>query len=61
MVEIITDLKKFEKSNIIFLPFLNNPPSSYDTVYTVLKQPQDASKAQSCTLATFDQPLYYKA
>lgn len=45
------------------LPFLNSPPSKYDTIYSVLLTAVEKCKSlnQSCCFVTFDQPLYIKA
>ena len=51
-------------STIIQLPFVNNPLSDYDTIFTVLVQAAEQNKqnnsGQIC-FVTFDQPLYQKA
>lgn len=55
--------KDFKKSRIIYLPFINNPPNKYETVYTALLQ-AEAQRQQSKLadiFVTFDQPLYLKA
>lgn len=52
-----------EKTKVIPLPFINAPPSDYDTVYTALKYAAmlcDEMK-QHCPIVTFDQPLYLKS
>lgn len=54
--------QKFERSKVIYLPFLNSPPSSYD-IYTVLYAAVEKSRKLGIktTFVTFDQPLYVKA
>ncbi|KYN22380.1 hypothetical protein ALC57_05222 [Trachymyrmex cornetzi] len=50
------------ESKIIPLPFVNNPPSSFDTIFTVLVQAASYSKKHEQTICfvTFDQPLWQK-
>jgi hypothetical protein len=62
-MENITLNKKYSKSRILCLPFLNSPPSKYDTIYSVLLTAVEKCKSlnQSCCFVTFDQPLYIKA
>ncbi|KAK5647880.1 hypothetical protein RI129_002772 [Pyrocoelia pectoralis] len=43
----------------LYLPFINAPPSDYDTVYTSLRQCETPKMCQ--VIVTFDQPLYIKA
>jgi len=59
-----------KKTRVITLPFINTPPSNYDTVYTAalqyaseliqLTQKDDESNQLRVTI-TFDQILYWKA
>lgn len=44
-------------------PFINAPPSNYDTIYTALLSGAEKTKSlgQTTTFITFDQPLYLKA
>lgn len=53
----------YERSKVIFLPFVNAILSNYDTIYTVLLEADARRQAagQNRTFVTFDQPLYYKA
>lgn len=62
-MEHITKELSYSRSKINFLPFVNAPPSNYDTVYTVLLEADSRRRAsgQNHTFVTFDQPLYYKA
>lgn len=55
--------KQFSQTKIIPLPFVNDLPSKYDTIYTVLLQAAEKCKlsGQKQTFVTFDQPLYVKA
>lgn len=55
--------KEFVKSRIIFLPFINNPPSAYETVLTTLRQTERLRLKVKLKdmFITFDQPLYQKA
>jgi len=59
----ITQNLPYEKSQVLFLPFVNQSPSNYNTIYSVL---EFASKNipefnQKLCLVTIDQPLYIKA
>ncbi|CAF4182425.1 unnamed protein product [Rotaria magnacalcarata] len=51
-----------EKTKVIPLPFINSPPSDYDTAYTALKMALELCEKvnQKCCILTFDQPLYIK-
>ncbi|KYN03290.1 hypothetical protein ALC62_05871 [Cyphomyrmex costatus] len=53
----------YDTSRIIPLPFVNNPPSDYNTIFTVLIEAAQKCKArgQERCFITFDQPLYLKA
>ncbi|CAD6231375.1 GSCOCG00012225001-RA-CDS, partial [Cotesia congregata] len=55
--------KPFERSRIICLPFINAPPTDYDTILTSLLFSIEKCKAsnQKTCIVTFDQPLYWKA
>lgn len=62
-MELGTSGEKYECSKVVCLPFINAPPSEYNTVYTSI-----VSALKQCTLikqntciVTFDQPLYWKA
>ena len=61
-MEKITSKQTFEKTRTLCLPFLNAPPGSPDTIYSVLLDSvqRRGDKQKSC-FVTFDQPLYYKA
>lgn len=58
-----------EKTRVITLPFINAPPTNYDTVYTALQYAsemfqltqKDDDSYQLKVIITFDQPLYGKA
>lgn len=54
---------EFSKSRVIPLPFVNAPPSDYDTIFTVLIEAAEKCKfyKQKTCFVTFDQPLYYKS
>ncbi|CAG4981622.1 unnamed protein product [Colias eurytheme] len=45
------------------LPFINAPPSDYETIFTSLQEAARNSKRsnQKTTIVTFDQQLYWKA
>lgn len=52
-----------EKTKIVPLPFINAPPSNYNTVFTALTYAADLCEKvnQHSVIVTFDQPLYWKA
>lgn len=52
-----------EKTKVVPLPFINAPPSDYDTVYTALMYAAELCERvnQHNVIITFDQPLYWKA
>ncbi|KYM98809.1 hypothetical protein ALC62_10473 [Cyphomyrmex costatus] len=60
--EQITRHKSVEKTKVLFLPFINAPPSDYDTIYTALKMAAQKAKdlQLQTTIVTIDQPLYIK-
>ncbi|KYN10940.1 hypothetical protein ALC57_16910 [Trachymyrmex cornetzi] len=53
----------YHTSKIIPVPFIKNPPSDYDTIFTSLVQAakQCQKQEQKIVFVTFDQPLYHKA
>jgi len=54
---------EYEKSKIVFLPFIRSPPSNYSTLYSALifaQKTADAVGRQVC-IVTFDLPLNLKA
>lgn len=59
----VTSNEPYAQSRIVYLPFLNNPPSDYDTIYTVLSLAVEriSNKKRKTAFVTFDQPLYWKA
>lgn len=57
-------IKEYQTSEIIFLPFLNNPPTSYDTIVTAMAESASDNMQgtkQKFIFMTFDQQLYIKA
>lgn len=64
-MEQVTDGIPYEKTSIDCQPFINAPPSDYDTVYTSLttavQRTRSCCPEQKTTFVTFDQPLYLKA
>ncbi|CAH2989439.1 unnamed protein product [Chilo suppressalis] len=62
-MESVTANVPYERSKVICLPFINAPPSDYDTILTSLLEAVENSKrcSQKTTFITFDQPLYWKA
>lgn len=62
-MELATSNKTYSKSRILYLPFVNAPPSNYDTIYTVLTTAAEKCKSlqQDNCFIIFDQPLYIKA
>ncbi|XP_031335335.1 uncharacterized protein LOC116165167 isoform X2 [Photinus pyralis] len=60
------DLTRNKPHDITYIncqPFINSPPSDYNTIYTALLSSVEKSKSlnQQSTIVTFDQPLYLKA
>lgn len=55
--------ESYEKSRVICLPFINNTPTDFDTVYTVIDYSEKKRKEfnQGHMFVTFDQTLYIKA
>ncbi|GBP81140.1 hypothetical protein EVAR_88238_1 [Eumeta japonica] len=53
----------YSKSQISFLPFIHQPASNYNTIYTTLLCALENAKRYGHTvcIVTFDQPLYAKA
>ncbi|XP_046409257.1 uncharacterized protein LOC124174204 [Ischnura elegans] len=53
----------YEVSKINFLPFINAPPSDYNTLYTALETASRLilKEGMKTCFITFDQPLYIKA
>lgn len=62
-MEEVTTGESFAKSKIICLPFIDAPPSDYDTIYTALLFAVDQCTIanQEACIVTFDLPLYMKA
>lgn len=62
-MEIYYDHSSFSTSKVIPIPFINNPPSNYNTIFTTLVESARRCQAQkqNFCFVTFDQPLYYKA
>lgn len=62
-MEQITASKDYDRSRIICLPFINDPPTQIDTIYTSLLMASEKCKQlnQKMCFVTFDQPLYLKA
>lgn len=58
----MTKNKKYDRSEIIPLPFINASPSDKSTIYTaVLEAIRRLPEGQNTCILTFDQPLYIKA
>ena len=59
----ISQQEFIDMSKIMKLPFLINPPSSEDTIYTAIRLAADHSRKMGFkyTFVTFDLPLYMKA
>lgn len=49
----------FEKTYTACFPFINSPPSDYDTIFTAMLESVEKCrvKGQTWCLITFDQPL----
>ncbi|CAH0555189.1 unnamed protein product [Brassicogethes aeneus] len=61
--QITSNNKDFSSSQVMFLPFIDNPASNLDTIYTTLHCAINTAKShrQKTYVVTFDQPLYSKA
>lgn len=62
-MELTTEVKDYTLTKIVPLPFVNAPPSNYDTILTVLLEADARCKSnnQTHTFVSFDLPLYDKA
>ena len=62
-MKIICKQEFVECTKVMALPFVMNPPSDLDTIYTCLCMAADISKenGKEFTMVTFDLPLYMKA
>ncbi|KYM97251.1 hypothetical protein ALC62_12065 [Cyphomyrmex costatus] len=62
-MEQATANNEYHISKIIYLSFINAPPSDYDTIFTSLMEAKKicAQCYQETCIVTFDQPLYWKA
>lgn len=62
-MEQATISEPFQKSQVLCLPFINSPPSDYDTIFTALRSASEKCKSlnQRTCFVTFDQPLYIKS
>lgn len=62
-MENLTSDEPFNRSRVLYLPFVNSPPGKHDTIYSVLLSAVEKIKAagQKSCFVTFDQPLYIKA
>lgn len=58
----VTSDKVCEKTKVVPLPFINSPPTNYNTIYTALQLAADEciKNDQKTLIVTFDQPLYWK-
>ena len=54
--------KHYKTSKVVFLPFINDPPSDYDTLYTALRIAEDKRKlvGEADIFVTFDEPQFRK-
>lgn len=61
-MEICTDKDNYTMSRIVPLPFVNNPPSAFDKIFTVLFEADRKCKklGQLHCFCSFDQPLCWK-
>ncbi|CAG9833247.1 unnamed protein product [Diabrotica balteata] len=62
-LELTKNNKNFSTSRILFLPFIDHPPSKLTTLFTTLQSALNIAKTdkQKTCVITFDQPLYSKA
>ncbi|CAB3252778.1 unnamed protein product [Arctia plantaginis] len=60
---VTSNIVDFSKSKISFLPFVQQPASNYNTIYTTLLCALEDAKRHNHTVCiiTFDQPLFAKA
>lgn len=58
-----SNIRNFSESRILFLPFIHQPASNYNTIYTTLLCALEDAKryGHDYCVITFDQPLYAKA
>ncbi|GBM34399.1 hypothetical protein AVEN_124091-1 [Araneus ventricosus] len=63
MVFNTSNIASFSISRILFLPFISQPASVYNTIYTTLLCALENAKryGHDVCIVTFDQPLYIKA
>lgn len=61
-LNILTKRFYSKKTKIVPLPFINAPPSNYNTVFTALTYATDLCEKvnQHSVIVTFNQPLYWK-
>lgn len=62
-MQYLTNGFEFERSKVVFLPFINSNPSNYNTFFTAIRFAIDKATSvgmKVCTI-TFDQPLYMKS
>ncbi|GBM16781.1 hypothetical protein AVEN_9373-1 [Araneus ventricosus] len=62
-MEEATQRNPYEHSRVLCLPFINGPPSQFDTIVTTIrtsKRKCETFNMKTC-FVTFDQPLYIKA
>lgn len=62
-MQLTSEVINEERSAVAFVPFINSPPSDYNTVYTALEYAAHESLNRDAAVCfiTFDQPLYIKA
>lgn len=62
-MEQVTLALPYETSKIMCVPFIHEPPSEYDTIYSTLLEAIKRGKLakQISIFVTFDQPLFWKA
>lgn len=62
-MNVLHGTESYVRSRIICLPFVNNSPIDYDTIFTVLSYNQHKAIefSQEKFFSTFDQSLYIKA
>lgn len=62
-MSMLTNMCHYELLVINFLPFINDSPSNYNTLYTCLKYASELilKEGMKTCIITFDQPLYIKS
>lgn len=63
-MNMLTSAHDYDISSIAFQPFINSPPSDYNTLYSAIKTPVENAQSEyenKINFITFDQRLYLKS